>query len=105
MTSIPFQAVAWEGGDSAEGLYVVRIFGRAEDGRSVSLGTRFNPYFYLKTDRDLKNAVKAAFYKDLVSCEVNHGRDLWGFQNGALSRFLRIEFKSHKGLRNCAWCI
>ena len=105
MTSIPFQAVAWEGGDSAEGLYVIRIFGRAEDGRSVSLGTRFNPYFYLKTDRDLKNAVRAAFYKDLVSCEVNHGRDLWGFQNGALSRFLRLEFKSHKGLRNCAWCI
>jgi len=100
-----FQAVAWEGGDSTEGLYTIRIFGRAEDGRSVSLGTRFNPYFYLKTDRDLKNAVKAAFYKDLVSCEVNHGRDLWGFQNGALSRFLRIEFKSHKGMRNCVWCI
>ena len=105
MASIPFQAVAWEGGDSTEGLYTIRIFGRAEDGRSVSLGTRFNPYFYLKTDRDLKNAVKAAFYRDLVSCEVNHGRDLWGFQNGALSRFLRLEFKSHKGLRNCVWCI
>ena len=105
MTNVPFQAVAWEGGDSAEGLYTIRIFGRADDGRSVSLGTRFNPYFYLKTDRDLKNAVKAAFYRDLVSCEVKHGRDLWGFQNGALSRFLRLEFKSHKGLRNCAWCI
>jgi len=100
-----FQAIAWEGGDSTEGLYTIRIFGRAEDGRSVSLGTRFNPYFYLKTDRDLKNAVKAAFYKDLVSCEVNHGRDLWGFQNGALSRFLRLEFKSHRGMRNCVWCI
>ena len=100
-----FQAIAWEGGDSTEGLYTIRIFGRAEDGRSVSLGTRFNPYFYLKTDRDLKNAVKAAFYKELVSCEVNHGRDLWGFQNGALSRFLRLEFKSHRGMRNCVWCI
>ena len=100
-----FQAIAWEGGDSTEGLYTIRIFGRAEDGRSVSLGTRFNPYFYLKTDRDLKNAVKAAFYKELASCEVNHGRDLWGFQNGALSRFLRLEFKSHKGMRNCVWCI
>jgi DNA polymerase delta subunit 1 len=100
-----FQAIAWEGGDSTEGLYTIRIFGRAEDGRSVSLGTRFNPYFYLRTDRDLKNAVKAAFYKELVSCEVNHGRDLWGFQNGELSRFLRLEFKSHKGMRNCIWCI
>ena len=100
-----FQAVAWEGGDSAEGLFTLRIFGRAENGRSVSLGTRFNPYFYLKTDRDLKSTIRSLFYRDLVSCEVQHGRDLWGFQNDQLSRFLRLEFKSHRGLRNCTWTI
>jgi len=100
-----FQAVAWDGGDSQEGLFTVRIFGRAEDGRSVSLGTRFNPYFYIKTKKDLVGFIKATFWRDLVSCEVQHGKDLWGFQNGELSRFLKCEFKSHKGLRNCVWCI
>jgi DNA polymerase delta subunit 1 len=100
-----FQAVAWDGGDSQEGLFTVRIFGRAEDGRSVSLGTRFNPYFYIKTKKDIVGFIRATFWRDLVSCEVQHGKDLWGFQNGELSRFLKCEFKSHKGLRNCVWCI
>ncbi len=103
--SQPFQAVAWEGSDSAEGLYVLRIFGRAADGRSVALGTRFNPYFYIKTDKDIVNHVKRIFFKDLVSCRVHMGRDLWGFQNGNLSRFVRVEMKSHKALRSCAWTI
>lgn len=99
-----FQAVAWEGDDSSENLFTIRIFGRAKNGTSVSLGTRFNPYFYLKTNRDLASFIRAKF-RDVVSCEVNHGHDVWGFQNGTLSRFLRIEFKSHQGLRSCAWAI
>jgi len=100
-----FQAVAWDGGDSQEGLFTIRIFGRAANGQSVSLGTRFNPYFYIKTKKDLVGFIKATFWRDLVSCEVQHGKDLWGFQNGELSRFLKCEFKSHKGLRNCVWCV
>lgn len=100
-----FQAVAWDGADSQEGLFVIRIFGRGSDGQSVALGTRFNPYFYIKTKKDLTGFIKATFWRDLVSCEVQHGKDLWGFQNGELSRFLKCEFKSHKGLRNCVWCV
>ena len=105
-----FQAVAWEGADSPENLFVIRIFGRAENGQSVSLGTRFNPYLYIKPPpntraSDLKDTLKRTFWKDLASCEIQDGKDLWGFQNGALSRFLKLEFKSHRGLRNCSWCI
>ena len=110
MTSVPFQAVAWEGADSPENLYVVRIFGRAENGQSVSLGTRFNPFFYVKPPKDadlaeLRRFIKGNFYRDLISCEFNDGKDLWGFQNGDLTRFLRLEFKSHRALRGCVWCV
>lgn len=100
---VPFQAVAWSGQDQDD-QYTLRIFGRSEDGKSVSLGTKFNPYCYIRTDAP-RDAVKNLFWRGLVSCEVQNAKDLWGFQNGELSRFLKMEFKTHKAIRNCAWCI
>jgi len=99
-----FQAVAWDGQDQ-EDQFTIRIFGRAEDGRSVSLGTKFNPYFFVKTDKDLKGFIKTTFWRGLVSCEVHRAKDLWGFQNGETSRFLRVEFRTHRALRNCVYAI
>ena len=101
---VQFQAIAWDGQDQEE-QFTIRIFGRAEDGRSVSLGTKFNPYFFIKTDEDVKGFIKSTFWRGLVSCEVHRGKDLWGFQNGELSRFLKVEFKTHKALRNCVYSI
>ena len=98
-----FQAVAWKGEDQDD-QYTIRIFGRAENGQSVSLGTKFNPYCYIKTDAT-RDTVKGLFWRGLVSCQVQNAKDLWGFQNGELSRFLKLEFKNHRALRNCAYCI
>jgi DNA polymerase delta subunit 1 len=98
-----FQAVAWTGEDQDD-QFTVRIFGRSEDGKSVSLGTKFNPFCFIKTDVS-KDVIKGLFWRNLVSCRVHEGRDLWGFQNGQLSRFVRVEFKSQKALKICAWCI
>ena len=100
---VPFQAVAWSGQDQDD-QYTLRIFGRSEDGKSVSLGTKFNPYCYIRTDAS-RDTVKSLFWRGLVSCQVQNAKDLWGFQNGELSRFLKMEFKTHKAIRNCAWCI
>ena len=99
-----FQAVAWDGQDQDD-QFTIRIFGRAEDGRSVSLGTKFNPYCFVKTDKDLKSFIKSTFWRNLVSCEAHRGKDLWGFQNGELSRFLKVEFKTHRALRSFAYCV
>jgi len=104
MSGVPFQAVAWDGQDQDD-QFTIRIFGRAEDGRSVSLGTKFNPYCFIKTDKDLKSFIKSTFWRGLVSCEVHRGKDLWGFQNGELSRFLRVEFKTHRALRSFSYCV
>ena len=107
-TGLVFQAVAWDGQDQDD-QFTIRIFGRAENGKSVSLGTKFNPYFYIKPPPGQSDAirsfVKTQFWRGLVSCERKDGKDLWGFQNGELSVFLRVEFKSHKALRNCVYCI
>ena len=99
-----FQAVAWDGQDQDD-QFTIRIFGRAEDGRSVSLGTKFNPYCFIKTEKNVKDFIKSTFWRGLVSCEVHRGKDLWGFQNGELSRFYRVEFKTHRALRSFAYCV
>jgi DNA polymerase delta subunit 1 len=67
---VHFQAVAWDGQDQDE-QFTIRIFGRAEDGRSVSLGTKFNPYFYIKTDEDLKGFIKSTFWRGWVRIDWN----------------------------------
>jgi len=108
MQSLAFQAVAWDGQD-IDDQFTIRIFGRSEDGKSVSLGTKFNPYFYVKPPtadaRSIRLFIKSAFWRGLVTCETIHGKDLWGFQNGELSPFVRVTFKSHKAMRSCAWAI
>lgn len=105
-----FQAISWDGQDQDGEQFVIRIFGRAEDGRSVSLGTPFCPYFYIRppghtTAQTVRAFVKANSWRGLVSCEVKDGRDLWGFQNGALTKFVRCEFRTHRALRNLVYCI
>ena len=104
-----FQAVAWDGQDQDD-QFTIRIFGRAENGKSVSLGTTFNPYFYIKPPPGcqidgLRSFIRTQFWRGLASCERKDGKDLWGFQNGKLSAFLKVEFKNQRALRSCVYCV
>jgi DNA polymerase delta subunit 1 len=104
-----FQAVAWDGQDQDD-QFTIRIFGRSENGKSVSLGTTFKPYFYIKPPPGcqidtLRSFIKTQFWRGLASCERKDGKDLWGFQNGKLSPFLKVEFKSQRALRSCVYCV
>ena len=108
-TGLVFQAVAWDGQDQDD-QFTIRIFGRAENGKSVSLGTTFKPYFYIKPPPGcqidgLRSFIKTQFWRGLASCERKDGKDLWGFQNGKLSPFLKVEFKSQRALRSCVYCV
>ena len=100
---VPFQAIAWEGQDQDD-QFAIRIFGRAEDGRSVCLGTPFQPFFYIKPRKLTKEILD--FVKTKCSkAEAKRAKDLWGFQNEALSDFIQVTFKSHRALRGLAWAI
>ena len=104
-----FQAVAWDGQDQDD-KFVIRIFGRAEDGQSVSLGTPFRPYFYIKpgprtTAQTVKVFLKENCWRGLAACDVADGKDLWGFQNGTLTKFVRCEFYSHRSMRSLVYCL
>jgi len=99
----PFQAVAWEGQD-IDDQFTIRIFGRAADGKSVSLGTPFQPYCFVKPQRytsDVLSFVKTKVWK----AEHKRAKDLWGFQNGDLSNFIQVTFKTHKALRGFAYSV
>jgi DNA polymerase delta subunit 1 len=101
--ALAFQAIAWDGQD-IDDQFTIRIFGRAADGKSVSLGTPFQPYFFIKPKKmsqELFNFVKTKCIKAVPK----RAKDLWGFQNGELSEFIQVTFKSHKALRGFAWCV
>jgi DNA polymerase delta subunit 1 len=99
----PFQAVAWEGEDQDD-QFTIRIFGRAVDGTSVSLGTPFQPYCFVKPRKytsDVLSFVKSKVWK----AEHKRAKDLWGFQNGALSDFIQVTFRTHRALRSFAYSV
>ena len=93
---VQFQAVAWEGYDDEQGNYIVRAYGRTEDGKSVSASTVFEPYFFVK----MKAAVPEVRGAKI---EYLSAKDLWGFQNGARSRFAKLTFRTHKEFRGAMY--
>jgi DNA polymerase delta subunit 1 len=86
---VVFQAVAWDGKDY-KGSYTVRIFGRAEDGKSVCLSTRVQPYFFVKSSRSCSFFVKDG----AVSAVPVRAKDLWGFTNNKSEIFIKISFQT-----------
>ena len=95
---ISFQAVAWEGYDDEAGQYIVRAYGRTEDGRSVAASTVFEPYFFVKMGARIPEArgSKIAYVS---------AKDLWGFQNGTRSRFAKLTFQTHKEFRSAMYSL
>jgi DNA polymerase delta subunit 1 len=93
---ISFQSVAWEGYDDEAGQYIVRAYGRTEDGRSVAASAVFEPYFFVKMGARIPEArgAKIAYVS---------AKDLWGFQNGARSRFAKLTFQTHKEFRSAMY--
>ena len=98
------------GGDGA--AYVVKAFGVDERGASVGLTVRgFTPFFYVRLA-----GADAPFWKE-AAAELTraHGRrngllearpfakkDFWGFSHGRVDTFLRLSFRTQRGMRFAA---
>ncbi len=74
-----FQVFSWDARDT-DGRYIVHMFGRNDDGKSVHVATHFKPYFFVKGKISGKPFGKF--------------KDLWGFQNLAEEYFSKFEFDS-----------
>jgi len=95
---VTFQAIAWEGYDDEAGQYIVRAYGRTEDGKSVAASTVFEPYFFVKMRSDIPEVRGAKI-------EYLSAKDLWGFQNGARTRFAKLTFRTFKEFRSAMYSL
>ena len=96
---VSFQAVAWYGEDT-DSEYVIHIFGRTEDGKSVHVETPFEPYFFVKVppDRSPKALIQEI---QPYSSAVIRRKDLWGFRNQEEYTFLKLGFRTLADLKEC----
>jgi DNA polymerase delta subunit 1 len=96
---VSFQVVAWHGEDTDD-AYVIHIFGRTEDGKSVHVETPFEPYFFVKVppDRSPKALIQEI---QPYSSAVIKRKDLWGFRNQEEYTFLKLGFRTLAELKEC----
>lgn len=98
---VTFQALNWESRDNNE-QHLISIFGRTEEGKSVCVTTRFNPYFFVKLYNNTNPAVVYGKISQFVkSYEIVKCKDLWGFQNNEKSNFMKLNFTTHENMRAC----
>lgn len=84
-----FQVVTWDTRDR-DGHHEITMFGRADDGRSVSLTTKFQPYFMIKCPIEIPHPLINGSCTSILTGY----KDLWGFQNGREHRFIKYSFPS-----------
>jgi DNA polymerase delta subunit 1 len=96
---VSFQVVAWHGEDTDD-AYVIHIFGRTEDGKSVHVETPFEPYFFVKVppDRSPKALIQEI---NPYSSAVIRRKDLWGFRNKEEYTFLKLGFRTLAEMKEC----
>jgi DNA polymerase delta subunit 1 len=96
---VSFQAVAWHGEDTDD-TYIIHIFGRTEDGKSVHVETPFEPYFFVKVPPD---RTPKALIQEIqpYSSAVIRRKDLWGFRNNEEYTFLKLGFRTLADLKEC----
>lgn len=101
---VVFQALNWESRD-VDGEYLISIFGRAEDGKSVCVTTAFKPYFFIKLAKNAsESSVKLTWQKigeGPESYNLLRSKDLWGFQNNESFPFMKLNFESMDKMRKC----
>lgn len=83
---VVFQAVAWNGRDVDDKQYIITIYGRTDDGKSVAVSFKFYPYFYIDAGYDdMRPAIER--------------KSLWGFQNSEKRRYIKREFNTLEDVR------
>ena len=74
------QALTWEGRD-VDGEYLIHIFGKTENGKSICVTTQFKPYFFVKVygePRVLFQKIREAVRGAVANYELVKCKDLWG---------------------------
>ena len=103
---VQFQALTWEARD-VEDEHHISIFGKTEQGRSVCVTTKFEPYFFLKLPAGCSKGTVELLYERLDSLRkdcltgfsLTSQKDVWGFSNNEESFFMHLTFKNLEARR------
>jgi len=109
---VTFQVIAWDDRDEDD-KHLISIYGKTDDGKSVCVTTAYTPYFFIKFPNDWSTSDAHVFIRNLESkCKgalVGHAfvdrKDMWGFQNGAVSKFVRLDCQTLRARRLVDWKI
>ena len=93
---VVFQALTWEARDEDD-EHLISIFGKTESGKSICVTTSFTPYFFIKLDsrvsaKELYKTIDEKCPECVISYSVMDSKDVWGFQNNQMFRFMKIDF-------------
>ena len=110
---VVFQALSWDAKDTDEGEYMISIFGRTENGKSVCVSTIFKPYFFVKLPKNINKLNFNMFYDKIYnkcsdyidSYTTIKSKDLWGFQNNESFSFIKLFFKTHGAMKRCDYAL
>lgn len=121
--ALEFQSIGWHAEDmfptddsgcvsSQEPIYVINIFGRKENGDTVSVSVKnFTPYFYINVERLQDKRLRAVLYDALkaslparmrghfLPARIVKKKTFWGFTNGEQFSFMRLSFQNLKTMR------
>lgn len=93
-----------------EPTYYVHIFGKSEIGESVHVQVKFPPFAFMEISKSWTHIQVKQFIKDLPSylkkqmsvddCKLVYRKKFYGFTNNTDYKFIRLMFRTHKGMRN-----
>ena len=117
-----FQCLSWKGEDRAtdseaenpQKAYTISVFGRTAGGESVCTHVEFEPYFFVEVPKSwgfahvasLKSSLKREmrYLKDeLLSATLVERQKFYGFTNGDLFKFVRLQFKTHNAYTKASY--
>lgn len=114
MNYIKFQCVSWlsedttEYSDDGENKYYISIFGRTNEGQSISIRTHYQPFFFIEVPRQWEkyqiSSIESELREeldrwgrsgdDLLSVSILKRKKFYGFTNNELFRFVRFRFQT-----------
>lgn len=109
---VVFQAISWEtcdrciDEDSDRKQFEITAYGRTKEGKSVSLTTPFDPYFFVQIPPWTTAEALWSEFKSYCSnqrLETMQAVTLWGFTNNSKKNFIKVSFKSRENMRRFVW--
>ena len=106
---VNFQVVSWHSEDNEQDEYVITMYGRTQDHKSVACMVPFEPYFYVEETRDYvvqgKLYDKSIQLGSSVSVSVVKRKKFFGFTNDKWFTFVKVKCPSKNIMKSAQYAL